>query len=141
MKRFSLRPRHNSSPNCTTAKRTDSGGWRWLAYAKQRLPHRILFFFSNRRPEDAPFLVDLQALQKENPNYTFIPSMTESANSHDRWNGETGNINKEMLAKYLSAAYSPINYIVGPPGTVKALHSMVNEPGVILVGLNAANVI
>jgi len=35
--------------------------------AKQRLLHRIFFFFSNRRPEDAPFLGDLQARQKENP--------------------------------------------------------------------------
>ena len=98
--------------------------------AKQRLAHRILFFFSNRRPEDAPFLADLQALQKENPNYTFIPSMTEMAKSHRQWNGETGYINKEMLEKYLSAAKSPIYYIVGPPGMVKALHSMVNESGV-----------
>ena len=98
--------------------------------AKQRLPHRILFFFSNRRPEDSPFLGDLQALQKENPNYTFIPTMTEMAKSHQEWSGETGYINKEMLAKYLGAAKSPIYYIVGPPGMVNALHSTVNESGV-----------
>ena len=98
--------------------------------AKRRLPLRILFFFSNRRREDAPFLANLQALQKENPNYTFIPSMTEMAKSQQQWNGETGYINKEMLEKYLSAAKSPIYYIVGPPGMVKALHSMVNESGV-----------
>jgi NAD(P)H-flavin reductase len=56
--------------------------------------------------------------------------MTELANSHHQWAGETGYINKEMLAKYLSTAKSPIYYIVGPPGMVKALHSMVNESGV-----------
>lgn len=105
--------------------------------ARQRLPHRILFFFSNRRPEDAPFLVDLQALQKKNPNYTFIPTMTESTNSRNQWNGETGYINKEMLAKYLSTAKSPIYYIVGPPGMVKALHSIVNESGVDDVDIRA----
>jgi ferredoxin-NADP reductase len=98
--------------------------------AKQRLPHRILFFFSNRQPEDAPFLADLQALQKENPNYTFIPTMTELAKSPHQWNGETGYINKEMPAKYLSDAKSPIYYIVGPPGMVNGLHSVVNESGV-----------
>ncbi len=95
--------------------------------AKQRLPHRILFFFSNRRPEDAPFLADLQALQKENPNYAFIPTMTELAKSQHQWNGETGYINKEMLAKYAKDAKSPIYYIVGPPGMVNGLHSLVNE--------------
>ena len=56
--------------------------------------------------------------------------MTEMAKSQQQWNGETGYINKEMLEKYLSAAKSPIYYIVGPPGMVKALHSMVNESGV-----------
>jgi ferredoxin-NADP reductase len=33
--------------------------------AKQRLPHRIFFFFSNRRPEDAPFLADLHAAKRK----------------------------------------------------------------------------
>ena len=98
--------------------------------ANQRLPHRIFLFLSNRRPEDSPFLGDLQALQKENPNYTFIPTMTEMAKSHQEWSGETGYINKDMLAKYLGAAKSPIYYIVGPPGMVNALHSTINESGV-----------
>ena len=98
--------------------------------AKQRLPHRILFFFSNRRPEDSPFLGDLQALQKENPNYTCIPTMTDMAKSHHQWSGETGYINEEMMAKYLGAAKSPIYYIVGPPKMVSGLHSMINESGV-----------
>jgi predicted ferric reductase len=35
--------------------------------AKEKLPHRIFLFYSNRRPEDAPFLDELQALEKENP--------------------------------------------------------------------------
>jgi ferredoxin-NADP reductase len=56
--------------------------------AKQRLPHRIFSFFSNRRKEDAPFLADLQALQKENPNYTFIPTMTQLAKSDPRGAGQ-----------------------------------------------------
>jgi ferredoxin-NADP reductase len=98
--------------------------------AKQRLPHRIFFFFSNRRPEDAPFLADLQALQKENPNYTCIPTMTEMAKSHHQWSGETGYINEEMMAKYLGAAKSPIYYIVGPPKMVSGLHRMINESGI-----------
>ena len=76
--------------------------------AKQRLPHRIFFFFSNRRPEDAPFLADLQALQKENPNYTCIPTMTQMAKSDHLWSGETGYISEDMMAKYLGVAKSPI---------------------------------
>jgi ferredoxin-NADP reductase len=47
------------------------------ARAKEKLPHRIFLFYSNRRPEDAPFLDELQALKKENPNYKLVASITE----------------------------------------------------------------
>lgn len=102
--------------------------------AKEKLPHRIFLFYSNRRPEDAPFLEALQALEKENPNYKLIATMTQMDKSpqasHQGWHGETGLINKEMLARYLEDAVSPIYYIAGPAGMVKGLHTMVNEAGV-----------
>src|SRR6202049_4265795 len=72
--------------------------------AKEKLPHRIFLFYSNRRPEDAPFLADLQALEKENPNYTLVASMTEMAKSQQPWHGEAGLIDKKMLSKYLKEA-------------------------------------
>ena len=55
--------------------------------AKEHLPHRILLFYSNRRPEDAAFLAELQTLEKENPNYKLIASMTEMEKSHQPWHG------------------------------------------------------
>lgn len=36
-----------------------------LNAANKKLPHRIFLFYSNRRPEDAPFLEELQALEKK----------------------------------------------------------------------------
>lgn len=101
-----------------------------LRAAKEKLPHRIFLFFSNRRPEDAPFLEDLQALEKENPNYKLIASMTEMEKSQRPWNGEKGLINKEMLSKHLKDAVSPIYYVAGPPAMVKGLHEMLNKTGV-----------
>jgi ferredoxin-NADP reductase len=98
--------------------------------AKEHLPHRIFLFYSNRRPEDAAFLAELQTLEKENPNYTLIASMTEMEKSHQPWHGETGVIGKEMIARHLKDARSPIYYIAGPPGMVKRLHKMINESGV-----------
>lgn len=101
-----------------------------LHAARQRLPHGIVFFFSNRRPEDAPFLEELEALQKENPNYTFVPTMTQIADSQRQWSGETGKIDKDMLARHLGAAESPVYYVVGPQGMVNGLQGMLNESGV-----------
>src|SRR6202521_1770627 len=95
--------------------------------AKEKLPHRIFLFYSNRRPEDAPFLDELQTLEIENPNYKLIASMTEMAKSHRSWQGEVGLIDKEMLSKYLKDAVSPIYYVAGPPEMVRGLHTMLSE--------------
>jgi ferredoxin-NADP reductase len=97
--------------------------------AKEKLPHRIFLFYSNRRPEDAPFLEELQILKRENPNYKLIASMTEMEKSHRPWNGETGLINQEMLARHLKSAGTPIYFIAGPPAMVKGLHEMLNKAG------------
>jgi ferredoxin-NADP reductase len=98
--------------------------------AKEKLPHRIFLFYSNRRPEDAPFLDELQALEKENPNYKLVASMTEMVKSHRPWHGECGQIRQAMLSRYLKDAVSPIYYIAGPPEMVKGFHTMINEAGV-----------
>ena len=98
--------------------------------AREKLPHRIFLFYSNRRPEDAAFLEELQTLERENPNYQLIATMTGMTKSHRPWNGETSPINKEMLSKYLKSAASPIYYIAGPPGMVKGLHDTLNKAGV-----------
>jgi ferredoxin-NADP reductase len=88
------------------------------------------FSGSNRRPEDAAFLAELQTLERQNPNYKLIASMTEMEKWHRPWHGETGVIGNEMLARYLKDASSPVYYIAGPPGMVKGMHMMINESGV-----------
>jgi ferredoxin-NADP reductase len=98
--------------------------------AKEKLPHRIIFFYSNRRPEDAPFLAELHALQNENPNYKLIACMTEMAKSKRAWQGEVGLIDREMILKHVKDAVSPIYYLAGPPEMVKRLHRVINEAGV-----------
>jgi ferredoxin-NADP reductase len=51
-----------------------------LDAARRKLPHRIFLFYSNRRPEDAAFLDELQALEKQDANYTFVGTMPEMEN-------------------------------------------------------------
>ncbi len=98
--------------------------------AKDKLPHRILLFYSNRRPEDAPFLEELTRLQGENRNYTLVATMTQMDKSHRPWTGETGHFKPAMLSKHLGGAKSPIYYIVGPPGMVNGVHRLLNQVGV-----------
>ena len=84
---------------------------RWAT--KEKLPQRVFLFYSNRRPEDAPFLAELQSLERDNPKYKLIASMTEMEKSHQPWDGETGFIDQEMLGRQLKGAASPIYYIAG----------------------------
>ena len=58
-----------------------------LEAARAGLPHKLILFYSNRRPEDAAFLDELEALQTINPNYRFIPTMTGAAGSGRPWRG------------------------------------------------------
>lgn len=101
-----------------------------LDVANKYLSHPIFLFFSNRHPRDAPFLAELQSLEKRSANYKFIATMTDPSESSRRWQGEQGFINKEMLDKYLKKAPSPIYYIAGPPVMVNALRAMLQETGI-----------
>lgn len=97
--------------------------------ATQKLPHRLFLFYSNRRPEDAPFLDELQTLQRDDPHYTFVGTMTAPEKSSRPWKGETGFISPAMLSKVLVNVSSPILYIVGPPGMVTGLRKTLKDAG------------
>lgn len=92
--------------------------------ARRRLPHQIYLFYSNRRPEDAPFLERLQSLTKENPNFHLIATMTEMSKSSRPWGGETGFIDDKMVRKHVAAPESGIAYLAGPPAMVTAMRQM-----------------
>jgi ferredoxin-NADP reductase len=98
--------------------------------AQEKLPHRIFLLYSNRRPEDAPFLDELQALEKQNLNYKFIPTMTKLEESRRPWHGETGVITAQMLSKFLKNLAGPVYYIAGPPAMVNGLRTVLEKAGV-----------
>jgi ferredoxin-NADP reductase len=89
-----------------------------------RLPHKLHLFYSNRRPEDAPFLDVLQMLETTNPNFRLVCTMTEMSKSKREWKRETGLINQEMLSGDLTNLQGPIYYIAGPPAMVAGLRKM-----------------
>ena len=98
--------------------------------AHEKLPHRIALFYSNRRPEDAAFLTELQSLEKVNPNYTFVGTMTHMEASHRPWHGATGLLNYELLSRFAQGLASAMYYIAGPPAMVSGLQAMLNTAGI-----------
>jgi ferredoxin-NADP reductase len=98
-----------------------------LDAAQRRLRHSIFLFYSNRRPEDAPFLDELHALGATRPSIRFIPTMTRMEKSQRPWHGETGPIDWEMLVRHSAVADRAIYYIAGPPTMVRGLQAMLAE--------------
>ena len=98
--------------------------------AKERLPHRLRLFYSNRRPEDAAFLTELQKMEQLNPNYRLIATMSEPEKSARPWSGETGFIRREMLERHLPDTANPIYYFAGPPAMTTAMQRMLEAIGI-----------
>src|SRR5260370_25259891 len=82
---------------------------------RDRLLHNLYLLYSNRRPEDAPFLEVLEKLEKTNPNFRFVATMTEMPHSKKKWDGETGLIDKAMLSRYLSDLEDPFTTLPDLP--------------------------
>lgn len=98
--------------------------------AKEKLPHLLYLFYSNRRPEDAAFLQHLEDLAKSNSKFIFVPSMSEMEKSKLNWSGERGFINREMVIKHFCDLKGPIYYIAGPPAMVAAMREVLSKAGV-----------
>ena len=97
--------------------------------AHARLPHRLFLFYSNRRPQDAPFLQELASLELANPTFRLVPTVTQVDAAKD-WKGETGPIGRNLLERYLPDLRSPVYYFAGPPGLAMAMQSMLAALGV-----------
>ena len=96
----------------------------------RKLPHKLFLFYSNRRPEDAAFLDELERFEKENPNFTLVATMTAMEKSSRPWNGETGYIDAPMLKRHLPDGALPVYYLAGPQGMVTAMRDMLSESGI-----------
>lgn len=98
-----------------------------LQATRDKLPHKITVFYSNRRPEDAVFLDEFLALEKENPNCRCVATMTEMEKSARPWDGERGFIDRAVLERHLPDLASPIYYICGPAAMVSAMRQLLES--------------
>jgi ferredoxin-NADP reductase len=92
--------------------------------AARLLPHRIVLFYSNRRPEHAAFLAELKHMQ--NRNFRLVATMTEAPD----WTGEKRLISRELLAEHLPELRAPVYYFAGPPAMTMAMQGMLTDLGV-----------
>lgn len=97
---------------------------------ERQLPHKIFLFYSNRRPEDTPYLNELQNLAQKHKNFVLVATMTQIEKSKQPWRGEKGFIDQAMLKRYIDDETSTIYYIAGLTGMVTAMKKLLAEIGV-----------
>lgn len=97
---------------------------------KDKLSQRLILIYSNRRPEDAAFLSDLQTLEEQNPNFRLVATMTDMQASNRAWPNHTGFITAELLASVVGDLPKPVFYVVGPPGMVESMRETLKKSGI-----------
>ena len=99
--------------------------------AKDRLPQQMVLLYSNRRPEDAAFLAELQQLARQQPqNFRLVATMTGMGKSQQPWDGATGAIDEALVRRICAELAAPICYLAGPPAMVEAVRQSLGDAGV-----------
>jgi ferredoxin-NADP reductase len=98
--------------------------------AHDGLQQRLVLLYSNRRPEDAAYLAELQELEQRNPQFHLIATMTLMSRSSQPWSGSQGLIDAALVKRATAALTNPIYYLAGPPGMVEAMRQTLNDAGV-----------
>lgn len=88
------------------------------------LPHKITLIYSNTKASWAIFMDEFDAYASENPNFKFIPTMTQD----NSWQGEKRRIDKEFLKEKIPNPSESLIYVSGTPrfvpDMVKAVKSL-----------------
>jgi ferredoxin-NADP reductase len=95
-----------------------------------RLPQALLLLYTNRRPEDAAFLAELQELERRSETFRFVATMTQPGDCRPPWNGQSGPIDGPYIQRAVAELSKPIYYVAGPPGLVEAMRRALTDAGV-----------
>ncbi|MBS0455812.1 MAG: FAD-dependent oxidoreductase [Proteobacteria bacterium] len=98
--------------------------------AYDHLQQDLLLLYSNRRPEDTAFLSELQQLQRDNPRFRLLATMTDMGKSAQTWDGSTQMIDANFVRAAIAELNEPICYLSGPPGMVAAMRGVLTAAGV-----------
>lgn len=92
-------------------------------------PYPVTLLYSNKFPEDAAFLTELQAMAGEACTVAATCSRLQ-AGEDDTWRGAMGRIDKAMLQNHVTDMYGAVFYIVGLPEMVTEMNMLLLDMGV-----------
>ncbi len=96
-----------------------------LRYAADKdLRNDFILINSNRQEKDIIFREELEKLGQRQ-NMKVVNTLTKQD-----WDGETGEVDKEMLEKHVSDPKKRLWYICGPPPMIKDVRKILDEMGI-----------
>jgi ferredoxin-NADP reductase len=100
-----------------------------IRHTAETNPNRpMILLHTNRRPEDAPFADEFNALQDRNEQFQFVPVITQPQSDDE--GAEQGYITTEMLQKYSDDLNKPMFYVVGSPRMVGSVLDTLEQSGI-----------
>jgi ferredoxin-NADP reductase len=101
---------------------------RQTAHEASRRP--ISLIYSNRRPEDAAFLEELEELARRDAAFLLLATMTQVNGSERPWRGETTRVSEILLKTAAANLQAPMHYLAGPSQMVAAVRQTLTLAGV-----------
>jgi ferredoxin-NADP reductase len=94
--------------------------------ADKALPIPIRLVYSNRNEDEIVYRPELDSLEKQNPNFRVLHTLTRTTDGG--WRGRTGRIDRELLQEAARGLPDPIYYVSGTPsmvvGTLRILRGL-----------------
>ena len=94
--------------------------------ADKALPIPVRLVYSNRSEDEIVYRDELEALEKQNPNFRVLQTLTRTTD--DGWRGRTGRIDRELLQEVARDLTDPMYYVSGTPsmvvGTLRLLRAL-----------------
>lgn len=98
--------------------------------ASKRSRRRFLLLHSCRRPDEAPFLGELQGLAQRLPSFNLQATMTGLGGRAGDWAGRSGRLDAAWIASSVAGLKSPVYYLAGSPAMVAAMRDILDGIGV-----------
>jgi Na+-transporting NADH:ubiquinone oxidoreductase subunit F len=95
--------------------------------AERGMPRKAMYFFGARSKKDLFFTEELIALERQFPNFRYIPALSEPK-PQDNWTGETGLIT-QVVERIMPLDGRSEAYLCGPPPMIDASLKVLTKKG------------
>ncbi len=95
---------------------------------KDQIPRKTTLFFGERTKQDLLFTDILKSIEKNLPDFTFIPTLSRPT-EEDQWGGEKGRVTN-LIEKYIQENADIDVYICGSPAMVESCIEILETKGI-----------